>query len=528
MKKFKPIVLVILDGWGEWENKQGNAIAQANLPTINKLDRYYPKTQLQASGMAVGLPWGVFGNSEVGHQAMGCGQIIYQFLPIITGQIESGEFFKNSVLLDAAEWVKKHKSKMHFLGLVSDGNVHSHIDHLLSLLDFAQEQQLEDVYIHAITDGRDTSPKSATDYIQKVIDKTKEIGIGKIATLSGRYYTMDRNNNWDRIEKSFTAFTEGKGIHERDPIEAINHQYEQNITDEYLNPVNIVGNNGDPLGLIEENDAIVCFNFRKDRSRQITEAFSQKEFDNFKNVKRPKKIRYACFVEYKKGLPVDVVFPPQEISVRLGQTLSDFHLRQLRIAETEKYAHVTYFFNGGIEKPFKGEDRIMVPSKNVSSYAEVPEMSTYEITDKLVDAIENKRYDFIVVNYASPDMVGHTGVLEAGIRAVEVVDECLDRLIKAVLKKRGCLIVTADHGNIEEMIDLRTGEINTEHSANPVPCWFVTPNNHRKEPLDHDPVSKIEGMLADIPATVLELLNIVTPGEMIGQSLLEIFGEKRK
>jgi 2,3-bisphosphoglycerate-independent phosphoglycerate mutase len=527
-KKYKPIVLVVLDGWGQWENKQGNAIAQANLPTFQKLDRYYPKTLLQASGMAVGLPWGVFGNSEVGHQTMGSGQIIYQFLPIITAQIESGEIFQNKVLLDAVAHVKQHNSKLHFLGLVSDGGVHSHIDHLLSLLDFAKEQQLQDVFIHAITDGRDTPPKSARDYIYKLVEKTKSEGVGQIATLSGRYYTMDRNNNWDRIEKSFNAFTQGTGIAETDPLIAIENQYQQGITDEYFKPVNFVDAKKKPIGLIEKNDAIVCFNYRKDRARQITKAFSIKEFNEFQNAKRPKKIKYVCFSEYEKGLPVDIVFPPQEISTRIGYILSEYNLRQLRIAETEKYAHVTYFFNGGMEKPFKGEERIVVLSKKVQSYADAPEMSAQEVTDKLVDSVDNRRFDFILVNYANPDMVGHTGDVEAGIKAVEFVDLCLKRLIKSVLKKGGCLIITADHGNVEEMINLRTGERDTEHSTNPVPCWFVTPQNHRDAPLPQAPVSKIEGMLVDIPPTILELFNILKPGQMVGQSLLEVFKEKEK
>lgn len=528
MKKHKPVVLVVLDGWGEWENTQGNAVSQANLPTFDKLDRYYPKTRLQASGMAVGLPWGVFGNSEVGHQTMGSGQIIYQFLPVITAQIESGEFFKNQILLDAVEWTRKNNSKIHFLGLVSDGGVHSHIDHLSALLDFAQEQKLDNLFIHAITDGRDTPPKEAKKHIQKLLDRIEETGVGQIATLSGRYYTMDRNNNWDRIEKSFVVMTEGKGDHERDPLEAIDHQYDQDVTDEYLRPVNIIDENGKPIGLIEKNDAIVCFNFRKDRARQITKAFSLKKFDEFKNAKRPKNIKYTCFAEYEKGLPVDVIFPPQEISTRIGQILSEFKMKQLRIAETEKYAHVTYFFNGGIEKPYTGEDRVVVLSKNTASYAEIPEMSAYEVTDELVDAVENKHYDFILVNYANPDMVGHTGVLEAGVKALEIVDECLERLIKSVLKKDGCLLITADHGNVEEMINLRTGEIDTEHSTNPVPCWLVAPSNHRKTPLEKPPVPKIEGMLVDIAPTILELFDIVKPGEMVGQSLMETFKGKEK
>lgn len=528
MAKHKPVVLVILDGWGHWENKQGNAIAQATLPTFEKLDLFYPKTLLQASGMSVGLPWGVYGNSEVGHQTMGSGQIIYQFLPTITAQIESGEFFKNQTLLDTVQWTKDNDSAMHFVGLVSDGSVHSHIEHLFALLEFAKEQNVQNVFIHMITDGRDTPPKSAKEFVQKVTEKTTSLKIGKIATLSGRHYTMDRNNNWDRVEKSFVAMTSGKGIHEKDPLVAIDNQYEKDINDEYLEPINLVDKDSAPIGLIEDNDAVVFFNFRKDRARQLTRAFSVEKFDEFKNTERPKNLKFVCFSEYEKDLPVDIIFPPQEISTRLSQILSEAKMKQLRIAETEKYAHVTYFFNGGAEKPFKGEERIVVLSKNVSSYAEIPEMSAEEVTDKLTASVESQKFDFILVNYANSDMVGHTGDLQAGIKAVEFVDSCIERLTKSVLSVGGCLLITADHGNVEEMINLRTGEIDTEHSTNPVPCWLVTPDNHRAKPLSEPPHSNVEGMLVDISPTILDLLELPVPEEMIGRSLLEIFEEKNR
>lgn len=524
--KNKPVVLVILDGWGEWENKKGNPIFQANLPTIKKLDDYYPKTRLQASGMSVGLPWGEVGNSEVGHQTIGSGQVICQLLPIITTQITSGAFFQNSILLQAVKLAKEKKSKIHLIGLVSNGGVHSHMDHLAALIDFAKEKGVEDLYVHAFLDGRDTSPKSAKKYIGKLEELLKENRVGKIATLSGRYFAMDRNNNWDRVEKAFSAMTEGTGRKEKDSLTAIDYQYSKEVVDEYFRPVNIVDEKENPIGLIEDNDIVICFNFRKDRARQITEAFVQKDFNHFKTAKRPQNIKYICFTEYEKNLPVEVLFPPEEITTRLGEIIANAGMNQLRIAETEKYAHVTYFFNGGKEKPFSGEDRIMVPSKNKTSYAEIPEMSAREVTDKLVDSIGSEKYDFVLVNYANPDMVGHTGDLKAGVKALEVVDECLDRLIKIVLEKNGCLLITADHGNVEEMINIQTGEMDTKHSENPVPCWFVSASNHKKKTSGEVSKIEVEGLLIDLTVTVLDLLGIDKPKEMTGENLLKIFSQR--
>ncbi len=525
--KKKPMVLVILDGWGEWNNTQGNPIPLSNLPTIDKLNRYYPKTLLQASGMSVGLPWGIYGNSEVGHQTIGTGQIIYQFLPIITAAIENGKFFENKTLLEAVEWTKKHNSNLHFLGMISDGAVHSHIDHLSALLEFASEQKLENVFIHGITDGRDTAPKAAIEFIQKIQLKMEHLGVGKLASLIGRYFTMDRNKNWDRIEKGFRLITEGKGEKDNDPIRALKKQYKENTTDEYIKPISLTDSKGESIGLIKENDAVVFFNFRKDRARQITQAFEQPDFDRFKEAKKIDSIFFSCFSEYEKGLCDNIVFPSQEITTRLGQIFEENKLTQLRIAETEKFAHVTYFFNGGAEKPYKGEDRIPVLSKSVSSYAEIPEMSALEVTDKVVDAIKEKDYDFVLINYANPDMVGHTGDIPAAVKALETTDVCLERLIKTVLQKNGCLLVTADHGNVEEMINLRTGERDTEHSTNPVPCWFITSNNHRDEPLEEIKLPPIEGMLVDLSPTILELMDIPKDPEMTGRSLLEVLKVKR-
>lgn len=525
-KTSKPVVLVILDGWGHWDQEQGNAIAQANLPTIKKLDEFYPKILLQASGMSVGLPWGVFGNSEVGHQTIGSGQIIYQYNPIITTAIESGAFFQNNILLSCTDFTKENKSDLHLIGLVSDGGVHSHINHLLALLELAKEQKIKNVYIHAIVDGRDTPPKDAKKYIEKLQEKIQKLETGEIATLVGRYYTMDRNNNWDRVQKGFDAMMKGEGIKERDPLMAIDNQYQRDLTDEYLEPVVLVRENGKPVGTIKDGDAVICFNFRKDRARQLTEAFVSPKFEGFQRSFSPEKTKFAGFTEYDKKLPAEVVFPPQEITTRLGEILSLSDKKQFRIAETEKYAHVTYFFNGGVEKPYPGEERVVVLSKNVSNYAEIPEMSAPEVTEKLLEAISSKKFDFILVNYANPDMVGHTGDLSAGIKAVEYIDQCVNKIVTATIKEGGAMIITADHGNVEEMINLRTGEKDTEHSVNPVPCWFITAENHREKALKTNRTPNIEGMLVDLAPTILELLGLPEPEDMIGQSLLETFAEK--
>ncbi len=520
-KKFwRPVVLVVLDGWGEWEVRMGNPVFVAKLPTIERLNKYYPKLLLEASGLAVGLPWGVFGNSEVGHQTMGSGQIIYHFLPTITAAIQSGAFFRNKVLLKAISWVKKHNSRLHFLGLLSDGGVHSHIDHLFALLRLAKQNGIKDVFVHAIMDGRDTPPNKGIRYIEELEAMMSKIGVGQIASLAGRYYIMDRNRNWDRIEKAFLAYVNGEGVSERDPLVALEKQYKtEKKGDEYVEPTVIVGHDGEPVGMIGENDAVICFNFRGDRSRQLARAFVDPNFHYFEKVKIPKNVFFVGFTQYDESLDMPVAYEPQKITTRVGQIISEHGKKQLRIAETEKFAHVTYFFNGGWETPFAGEERIIIPSKNVRSYAEVPEMSAREVTNKLLQAIESDKYDFILVNYANTDMVGHTGDFQAAIKTLEVTDECLNRLIKTVLDRDGCLLITADHGNIEEMINLETGKIDTQHSTNPVPCWFVTPKNKFKKPRKEGE-KKTGGMIADIAPTILELFGWHKPSAMVGDSLL--------
>jgi 2,3-bisphosphoglycerate-independent phosphoglycerate mutase len=521
MKISKPVVMVILDGWGEWDIEKGNPLKKAKMPTIERLNNHYPKTYLQASGMAVGLPWGVRGNSEVGHQTIGSGQIIFQYLPTISTAIGEGSFFKNQSLLSSFDWVKQNNSDLHVVGLLSDGAVHSHIDHLFAFLEMAKNNKAREVFIHVITDGRDTHPQSARNYLAMLKRKIQEIGIGQIATISGRHYAMDRNNNWDRTKKSFLAMTAGEGNKALDTDSALDEQYGKQVFDEYLEPVVMVTEDDRPIGLVKDNDAMVCFNFRKDRSRQITKAFVMDDIYELRDVVRPKNIKYVCFTQYEEGLPVEVAFAPQDITVRLGEVLSKNWKRQLRIAETEKYAHVTYFFNGGVEQPYFYEDRVLVPSKKVSSYIEAPEMSAAEVTDKLLDAIEKHNYDFILVNYANSDMVGHTGNFEAAVKSVEFVDSCLERVMEATIKKGGQMIITADHGNVEEMLNVYTGEPDTQHSKNPVPCWYVSVDSFIERKTGVGEAIEAQGMLVDLAPTVLELLGIEKPVGMIGHSLMD-------
>ncbi|MBD3244442.1 MAG: 2,3-bisphosphoglycerate-independent phosphoglycerate mutase [Candidatus Moranbacteria bacterium] len=512
----KPVVLVVLDGWGNSSQPQGNAILNARIPTFLELDKFYPKTFLQASGISVGLPWMQYGNSEVGHQALGTGQVVFQDLPRISNSIKNGEFFKNPNVIESMKKVKKNKTKFHLMGLASNGGVHSHIDHLLAFLEMAKSNGISSqTFIHAFTDGRDTSPSKAPEFVKKIID-TKT---GQIATLGGRYYGMDRNKNWDRIKKSFDAMVLGEGIKEKNPIEAIKNQYDRNKTDEHLEPVVIVDSKGEAVGKIEQGDTLLFFNFRKDRAKQIAGVFCDPKFNEFQ-PKAPQ-VEFISMVSYDDDFESKVAFPPQKISSRVSEIISSNGLKQLKIAETEKYAHVTYFFNGGEEKPYQNEDQILVPSKNAPSYADVPEMSAKEITRKLLPEIDKQIYDFILINYANPDMVGHTGEYNAGIKAVETVSEHLKELIIKVLENDGSLLITADHGNVEEMVNLKTGEKDTQHSNNPVPCWLVTPNNRRSNPIDNSGNIGIQGMLVDVAPTILSLLGISYPG-LVGMDLRKI------
>lgn len=522
MQQHRPVVLAILDGWGESDQQMGNPVKMANLPTIKQLNEHYPKTLCQASGLSVGLPQDICGNSEVGHQAMGTGQIIFQDLPVISLAIRNGSFFQNEVLLEAIQKANKNGKKIHLMGLISDGGVHSHVEHLLALLEMAKEQKAEKVFLHLFSDGRDAPQKSLEKFLKQTEAKTAELGLGEIATVMGRYYAMDRNNNWERTEKAFWALILGEGISiKKENLSAeIQKQYEKEVTDEFLLPMVMVDETGQPTGKIEEEDLVIFFNFRKDRARQISAVLIADGTKNFSQKLLAPKIDLVAFADYDEKLNLKTAFVFPEVTAYLGQDLADAGKKQLRIAETEKYAHVTYFFNGGKETPFPNEERILIESKKVALYDQAPEMSANEITERLLQEIESDQFDFILVNFANPDMVGHTGNLQSAIKALETTDACLGRLMEKVLQKDGCLLVTADHGNVEEMVDLKNGEVDTEHSLNPVPFWLVSKKDFIPEKKEED-IFEIGGMIVDIPVTILELLSIKKNPKMNGISLLE-------
>lgn len=518
---YKPVVLVVLDGWGLGKATKGNAIAEAKLPTIEKLNKYYPHTALQASGVSVGLPWGESGNSEVGHITLGAGKIIYQNMPRITMAIQSGEFFKNHEFLKATSHAQETGGDMHLMGLIGKGGVHSYMDHIYALLELMKNQKMERVYLHIFTDGRDSPPNSGAESVMEIQKHIKRFGVGKIATVCGRYFAMDRNNNWDRVQKAYDLMTRGEGEKITDSAEYLRASYMKEAFDEYMKPA-VVTENGKPVALIKKGDSVIFFNFREDRARQITKAFALPGFFKFKRD-QIKDLYFVTMTRYEDNLPVKVAFPPVGVKESLGTVLSKNNLAQLRIAETEKFAHVTYFFNGGAEDAFPGEDRIIIPSKATDSFDKIPEMSAGEITDKVLEAVNGEKYAFILLNYANADIVGHTANEKATIKAVEFVDECLGRLITAVLAKNGCLLITADHGNAEELVNNMTSEKNTEHSVNPVPVWFVASDNHRKNPLPETKDNlEAAGLLSDIAPTILELLNLKKPEEMTGESLLAV------
>ena len=518
---YRPVVLIVLDGWGLSNNVAGNPIREATLPTFDKFNRFYPMTTIQASGISVGLPWNTSGNSEVGHMTLGAGRVIYQNLPRIALSIQDGSFYKNEAIVAACTHVKEKKSRLHVMGLVSSGSVHSHREHLAAILRTAKQEGLTDVSIHVFTDGRDSPPTSGVQHVKELDRETKLIGIGTIASLSGRNFSMDRNNNWDRIEKTYRMLTEGKAETTEDPLVAIEHSYAKEITDEFIEPT-IISSEKNPFIPIKDDDAVIFFNFREDRARELTKAFVIREFDGFE--REYLETFFVTMTEYERNLPVHIAFPSEEVSHCLGETISLANKKQLRIAETEKYAHVTYFFNGGNEKPFPGEDRMLIPSPTVSHFDEVPEMSAPQVTDKLVEILAKEEYDFILVNYANADMVGHTGNEEATIVACQATDKSLSILVPAILKHGGAVFITADHGNAEELKNLETGEIDTEHSINPVPLWYITPDNHREKSADQmvREQNEIRGLLSDVAPTILELMGIPKPAEMNGASLLKI------
>ncbi len=507
----KPTVLMILDGYGLNENAKGNAAVQANTPVLDGLKKDYPFVKGYASGMAVGLPEGQMGNSEVGHLNMGAGRIVYQELTRITKEIQDGDFFENEALLAAVNNCKENNSALHMYGLVSDGGVHSHNTHIYGILELAKRHGLEKVYVHCFLDGRDTPPASGKDYVAELVEKAKEIGVGEVASVSGRYYAMDRDNRWERVEKAYAAIRYGKGETALDPVQAIADSYANDVTDEFMVPTVIV-KDGAPVGTVNDQDSVIFFNFRPDRARELTRAFCMDEFAGFDRGKRPQ-VLYVCFTEYDVTIPNKIVaFHKVSITETFGEFLAKHGKTQARIAETEKYAHVTFFFNGGVEEPNEGEDRILVNSPKVATYDLQPEMSAFEVCDRLVEAIHSDKYDVIIINFANPDMVGHTGVEAAAIKAVEAVDACVGRTVEAIKEENGVLFICADHGNCEQLIDEETGEPFTAHTTNPVPFILV----------NADPSFKLRegGCLADIVPTLIELMGMEQPVEMTGKSLL--------
>ena len=503
---------MVLDGYGLNDRTEGNAIALANTPVMDKLMKECPFVKGNASGLAVGLPDGQMGNSEVGHMNIGAGRIIYQDLTRITKDIEDGTFYNNEVLLKAMENCKKNDSDLHLWGLLSDGGVHSHITHLYGLLEMAKRQGLTKVYVHAFLDGRDTPPASGKDYIEQLEAKMKEIGVGKVASLSGRYYAMDRDNNWDRVRKAYDSLVAGEGVMAGNAVKAMEDSYANGVTDEFVLPT-VITENGKPVSLVKQGDSVIFFNFRPDRAREITRAFCDDKFTGFERKGGFLSLTYVCFKDYDESIPNKLVaFKKEEIKNTLGEYLAKNGKKQLRLAETEKYAHVTFFFNGGIETPNVDEARILVNSPKVATYDLQPEMSAPEVGVDLVDAIKSDKYDVIIINFANPDMVGHTGVIPAAIKAVEKIDELVGRAVDAVKDVDGVLFICADHGNAEKMIDYETGEPHTAHTTNPVPFILV----------NYDKGVKLRegGCLADIAPTLLEIMGLPQPAEMTGKSLI--------
>jgi len=500
----RPITLIIMDGFGLNKDKHGNAIAASKTPNLDKYFATYPHTEIHASGMSVGLPDGQMGNSEVGHTNMGAGRVVYQELTRITKSILDGDFFTNQAFLAAVENCKKNNSALHIMGLLSDGGVHSHNEHIYGLLDFAKKQGLSKVYVHCFLDGRDVPPDSGKMYVEKLTDKMKEIGIGKIATVMGRYYAMDRDNRWDRVEKAYQALVNRVGEKAVCPIEAVQNSYDKDVLDEFVLPCVIDGGEA-----ISAHDSVIFANFRPDRAREITRTLVDPDFDGFGRTYFP--LFYVTMTQYDASMPnVHVAFAPQSIHNTFGEYVSNKGMTQLRIAETEKYAHVTFFFNGGVEKVYPGEDRALIPSPKVATYDMQPEMSANLVCDEAVERIESAKYDTIILNYANCDMVGHTGDFACTIKAVETVDTCVGRVVDAVLAQGGIALITADHGNADVMLNEKD-EVVTAHSTNVVPFIVVGVN---------EKISLKEGKLADICPTMLDLMGLPIPTEMTGESLI--------
>ncbi len=505
----KPYALIIMDGYGVNERHDGNAIYAAKTPNMDRYMKECPHTIVHASGMDVGLPDGQMGNSEVGHTNIGAGRIVYQELTRITKSISDGDFFENPALLDAVENCKKNGSALHLLGLLSDGGVHSHNQHLYGLLQLAKKNGLDKVHVHAFLDGRDVPPSSGADYVEELVAKIREIGVGDVASVMGRYYAMDRDNRWERVQKAYAAMVLGEGNTAESAVTAVKESYNEKVTDEFVVPTVIV-KDGVPVGKIQENDSVIFFNFRPDRAREITRTIVDPEFNGFERSYF--KTCYVCMTQYDASMPnVEVAFKPETLVNTFGEYISRKGLRQLRIAETEKYAHVTFFFNGGVETVCDGEDRVLINSPKVATYDLQPEMSAPEVTDAVVARIESGEYDVIVLNFANCDMVGHTGVFEAAVKAVETVDTCLGRVVDAIQKMGGMALITADHGNADQMVDYTTGGPFTAHTTNVVPLVLV----------GKEGVSLKPGRLADLAPTMLDLMGLEKPAEMTGESLIQ-------
>jgi len=507
-----PLVLIILDGWGLSQEREGNAVYLAKTPNVDRYWCDYPATILGAAGESVGLPAGQMGNSEVGHLNLGAGRVVYQDYTRISKDIAEGGFFENRTLLAAIAAAREKQGALHLMGLLSDGGVHSHLEHLYALLDLAKAQGLQKVYVHAFLDGRDVPPDNAREYITALEEKMASLGVGQIATVMGRYYAMDRDNRWDRTEKAYRAMVYGEGERAASAVEAVEESYKRCETDEFVRPTVIVDGSGQPRTTIREGDAIIFYNFRPDRARQLTRAFVDEEFTGFSRGPGHPRVHFTCMTRYDETIPAPVAYPPLELKKTLGEVIAEKGLKQLRIAETEKYAHVTFFFSGGEETPFAGESRRLIPSPKVATYDLKPEMSAPEVTEAVLAELE-RGYDLVVLNYANPDMVGHTGCLEAAVRAVETVDTGVGRVVEKVKSMGGTVLITADHGNAEKMLDPETGGPHTAHTTNPVPLILVSPAGKG--------VSLREGgRLADVAPTILDLLGIEQPPEMTGTSLL--------
>jgi 2,3-bisphosphoglycerate-independent phosphoglycerate mutase len=534
LKKFvktsrpRPAVLMVIDGFGIAPDSEGNAVSRAKMPAFELLKQRYPVVTLKASGETVGLMWGEMGNSEVGHLTIGSGRVYFQSLPRIERSIDEGSFFQLPQLLEAAEHVNKSGGTLHIMGIMSSGKVHGYNNHAYALMDFAKRQKIKDVAIHAILDGRDTLYNAGIDFISELETKIKEMKIGYIASLAGRFYAMDRDNRWDRTEKAYNAIAKGESTNKAtEALEAIRSSYAKEVFDEEFIPTVITNKKGESLAKVKEGDSVIFFNFRPDRARQLTKAFTLPEFEKF-GRDYIKDLHFTTMTEYEKNLPAQVLFRSENLKNTLAEVLSDAGLVQLHIAETEKYAHVTFFFNGQKEDPFPHEDRVIIPSPQVSSYDEKPEMSTYELTDRVLKEIANDNHDAIIMNFAAPDMVAHTGNFEATIKAHEAVDECVAKIVSAVLDKDGFVLITADHGNSEELMNLQTNEKDKEHSTNPVPLYIIGNQFEGKSGIAGDPpngdlaMMPPVGMLADVAPTMLAILGLTQPPEMTGSPLIDL------